>query len=137
MKRASIILMIDGDDVWLSRRASDKSIMPDLLECVGGAQDGNEIAKDVAVREMKEEAGLRLKAERFDFKGVIFVNEWYYSLFFVELKRPETPQHLEPTKRNGWSLWDPHDIELGQCSPALGALLSIFLHERRIKRGGT
>lgn len=136
MKRASIVLMIDGEDVWLARRAADKSIMPNLLECIGGSQEGSELAKDVAIREMKEEAGLRIAADRFEFKGVIFVNDWYYSLYFVELKRPETPQNVEPTKRNQWSLWDPGPIELSACSPALGALLSVFLHEQRIRHGG-
>lgn len=137
MKRASITLMIHGDKAWIARRPMNKSIMPGLLECAGGSQDGNETALETAIREVKEEANLWIANDRFTFVGVIFVDGWQYSLYFVTLDATETPKDVEPTKRDNWFLCPPGHITLGQCSPALGALLSIWIQEQRVRRGGS
>lgn len=129
--------MISGDEVWIARRSPHAKIMPDLLECVGGSQEQGELALDTIIREMKEEAGLSLRSNRFDFKGVIFVDGWWYNLYFVELENREEPKNVEPTKRTMWWRLRPEHLTMHECSPALGALLSILMQELRMDRKHT
>jgi 8-oxo-dGTP pyrophosphatase MutT (NUDIX family) len=118
--------------VWVATRAADKKIMPGLLECTGGEREHGEDELDTAHREMYEEAGIFAPKGQFQLKGTIYVCEWEYELFFLRLQPGEEPEESEPTKRSPWRLVDPAELLLGDCSPALGALLSIYIHERRI-----
>lgn len=135
MKFASITLLISGDFVWIAQRPENKTIMPGLLECAGGAQEGKEVPSYTAHREVKEEAGLDVDRNRLEYRGHILVDGWWYDLFFLELKTGEQPQNVEPEKRGPWFICSPEVLPLGACSPALGALLSIFLQEKRMRHG--
>lgn len=131
---ASITLLICGDKVWIAKRALDHKIMPGLLECAGGSTEDTETSLDTAVREVQEEACLDIARSRFEYRGRIFVDNWWYSLFFLKLHEVEKPKNTETTKRFPWFLHSPEDLRMNELSPALGALVSIFMQELRVKK---
>ncbi|HEY5349348.1 MAG TPA: NUDIX hydrolase [Candidatus Lustribacter sp.] len=67
--RASAALVLDGDDVILTRQAR-YAIDRHVLEIVKGGADPGEAPRATAARELREELGL--EAERWDDLGIVY-----------------------------------------------------------------
>ncbi len=67
--RASAAIVLDGDDVVLTRQAR-YAIDAHVLEIVKGGADPGEAPRSAAERELREELGL--EAERWDDLGIVY-----------------------------------------------------------------
>lgn len=105
---------------------------PGFWQGAGGKIESGESYKDAAVRELKEESGLDIPKDRFDFLYAgpaprFDPSKGKYSLYVyrVELEDGEEPQRTEPKKHSDWVWYEKEDI----------AKLKMFEPMPRIIRG--
>jgi 8-oxo-dGTP pyrophosphatase MutT (NUDIX family) len=129
---AVVVLLVCDGKAWLARRDAHAPIMPGLLECPGGKVEEGEDVAIAALREVKEESGLALDIDRLTHRGSIWSGRARVVLYIAELGRHERPKDTEPEKRNAWQLSAVDGLKMKACTPALGALASIFMHDLRL-----
>ena len=88
------------EKIWISKRASDLKIMPNLYQVPGGKVDKDETSIDACIRETKEETGIKLEKNR---PKLIFNDDHYNcDVYITKLSWNERPKREEPTKMSNW-----------------------------------
>ena len=98
-----------GNDYLLLKRAADRRHEPNKYVGVGGKVHSGENFVDTAVREIKEETGLTIAADKLRFRGTL-VLEGYPERWIVMLFNAEAPSRDVVTDpREGTLEWVPSD----------------------------
>jgi 8-oxo-dGTP pyrophosphatase MutT (NUDIX family) len=112
--RASLVLMCSrhsGPYVWLAQRRSlNADVLPGLWETGGGKLEERETWVDAAIREARQEAGVRLTQDRLVPHGVVrlYSPDVQMAIFSCVLLPGERPVNVEgESKRSNWQLHDP------------------------------
>lgn len=134
MREASAILLVrefpDGYRTSLAVRNRDATIYPDLLECPCGKLEPGEYEEDAAIRELEEEAGIRIDETRLNAVGVIVCRDQddkpvKLFLYIVEVLATEEPDYTEPDKRSPW-VWLKLAEQYGaHLTPATAVLVRV------------
>lgn len=127
---SSVLLIAPSGLIWVAERRAPKT-MADCYECPGGKLEYGETPLGAAVREMEEETGLVLGVSRFQRRGYIIVEDWEIDLYMVNLTESEVPKDTEEMKRTPWVLATAESLPTRWTTPGLGALISIYLQEKR------
>lgn len=131
LKHGTATLLISHDGLlWTAERSEQKKDYARFLECPGGELLSHmEAPINGAVREVKEETALDIEVSRFEYRGVVLARGWSISLYMVDLKMGERPDDTEKDKRSAWIQSTAEVLQNRWMTPALGALVSIYLHE--------
>jgi ADP-ribose pyrophosphatase YjhB (NUDIX family) len=84
-----------------------------MLGIPGGHLEEDETARQAAVREIKEELGLKISPDRLVFYAtgsVRTTHEYIYQEFFVNLTDSEQPTNAEPEKCSELVWCDPKNL---------------------------
>lgn len=75
-KRKTVIVMIKkGDKFFIAKRSPTRTSMPNKWQFVAGHIEKNEDEKNAAIREAKEETGLKIKIKKIGKKYIYFEKE--------------------------------------------------------------
>ncbi|RZI45419.1 NUDIX domain-containing protein [Rickettsiales endosymbiont of Peranema trichophorum] len=108
------LILMHGDNIFLSRRAATQKFSPGYWHCVSGTIEDGETPREAITRETKEEIGITLSnppklVVTVSVREQDFVNEAQVfdglSLFFLgTLEEGQIPFNNEPTKQDliGW-----------------------------------
>jgi len=105
-----VVLLLVRNCVWLAKRCDKSRPYCGLWAAPGGSIDEGEEHLAAAIREVKEETGLVLDANRLNYgsrtehkydNGAPFSMHWYYA----RLHTDEEPQMMEPHKQGAWVPW--------------------------------
>lgn len=116
--------------VWLARRLD-----LDAFECPGGKLREDERPIEAAVRELHEETGLVIEAERLTYLGGLCFDVLgaFTFLYRLRLRAGEWPLHTEPEKRSQWRAFTPADALRRRTLPSVGAMVSVLAFEEGSK----
>ena len=99
MNTVAKVVIIDNDNNYLLMKRSDHPTFDEDADLPGGTMEQGESSHDAAIREVQEEAGIKLNSE--DIKEVYAGNEYsahttQYVLYVVQLThRPEVVMSWE------------------------------------------
>lgn len=110
---------------------------PGMWDLPGGGRDGDETPEACLLREVEEEFGLRLSADRLIFRTVqpALLNPAEWSVFFAaHISRAEVAQVRFGTEGQGWALMPVADfLNHPKAIPGLKARVRLALSAQEVR----
>lgn len=127
LKHGVAVMLANGTKMAVSKRIGT-TYFPDHWQFPGGTQEDGEDLRDVGVREVEEETGLKLEKSRLRYLGSYhhMSDPQYRAHLFacrLEPKEAKRLRNKEPEKHSDWEWVTARELETRLLMPAMRPVL--------------